>query len=62
MELTPYLSNDDDLDDYEASEFESQDEDDRDDLKRCSQSLGISRDYVRSWSCQDAFREFYQNW
>lgn len=37
-------------------------EDDREMLKKCSQSLGLSKDYVPDWTSRDAFREFVQNW
>ncbi|KAF4630320.1 hypothetical protein G7Y89_g7816 [Cudoniella acicularis] len=35
---------------------------DRDELKKTTQSLGLSRDYVPDWTARDAFREFFQNW
>lgn len=42
--------------------FEEESEDERDVLKPSSHALGLSRWYVIGWTCQDAFREFYQNW
>jgi hypothetical protein len=35
---------------------------DRDELKPTTHTLGLTRNYVPSWSQQDAFRELYQNW
>jgi hypothetical protein len=35
---------------------------DRDSLRRSRQSLGISVAYVLTWTPQDGFREFFQNW
>ena len=37
-------------------------DEDPDSLKRCGQALGISVDYVPTWSLRDGFREFFQNW
>ena len=30
--------------------------------KRYTEGLNLSENYVRSWSCNEAFRESYQNW
>lgn len=47
----------------ESSEAEDDIEcEDREVLKRGTQAIVITRDYVPHWSCQDAFRELYQNW
>lgn len=35
---------------------------DRDTIKRSKQALGLTRNYVPSWTSRDAFREFFQNW
>lgn len=35
---------------------------DRDELKPTTHTLGLTKNYVLSWSQQDAFRELYQNW
>lgn len=35
---------------------------DRDELRPTTHTLGITRNYVPTWSPQDAFRELYQNW
>jgi hypothetical protein len=35
---------------------------DRESLRRSRQSLGISVAYVPTWTPQDGFREFFQNW
>jgi len=37
-------------------------DDEREVLKKGSQSLGLSRDHVPQWNSRDAFREFIQNW
>jgi hypothetical protein len=37
-------------------------EDERDILRPSTHALGLSKWYVSGWTCQDAFREFYQNW
>ena len=31
-------------------------------LRPSTHALGLSKRYVTGWTCQDAFREFYQNW
>jgi hypothetical protein len=42
--------------------LEEESEDESDILRPSLHALGLSRYYVFNWSCQDAFREFYQNW
>jgi hypothetical protein len=42
--------------------FEEDFEDERDILRPSTHALGLSKWYVIGWTCQDAFREFYQNW
>lgn len=55
-------------DDYESStdlsssSSDDQDEFDQEDPKRMTKDLSMSRNHVRKWTSQDAFREFYQNW
>lgn len=46
-------------DDFSLSE---EFEDERDILRPSTHALGLSKSYVKNWTCQDAFREFYQNW
>jgi hypothetical protein len=53
-------------DDLVIDDFSEQegcgDGDDRHELKPTSHALGITKNYVHTWSRQDAFRELYQNW
>lgn len=42
--------------------LEEEFEDQRDILRPSTHALGLSKWYVDGWTCQDAFREFYQNW
>lgn len=42
--------------------LEEESEDERDVLRPSTHSLGLTWWYVPTWTCQDAFREFYQNW
>jgi hypothetical protein len=51
--------------DFEESDFEEivdNEYEDRDTLRRTKQALGLTRNYVPSWTSRDAFREFFQNW
>lgn len=47
-------------------EYQEPEEDDcgsdREELKRTTHDLGITRSYVQDWTLRDAFRELYQNW
>lgn len=45
---------------YSADEFAEYE--DRESLRRSRQALGISVDYVPTWTLRDGFREFFQNW
>ncbi|KAF5525034.1 putative modification methylase [Colletotrichum aenigma] len=53
-----------DSSDYEESEYgvESDEEDHHDSVAAGTHTLGLSQDYVPSWTEADAFREWYQNW
>jgi hypothetical protein len=42
--------------------LEEEFEDECDFLRPSTHALGLSKWYVINWTCQDAFREFYQNW
>lgn len=44
------------------SSSEQEDYSDRDELRPTTHTLGITRNYVPTWSRRDAFRELYQNW
>ncbi|RJE22051.1 hypothetical protein PHISCL_05598 [Aspergillus sclerotialis] len=55
-------------DDHESSNDDSssstddQDEFDQESPKRITKQLNMSRNYMRTWTSQNPFREFYQNW
>ncbi|KAJ5046834.1 uncharacterized protein L3040_004059 [Drepanopeziza brunnea f. sp. 'multigermtubi'] len=54
-----------DYDDSEAEpEFDTRNEayEDRDTIKKSRQALGLTRNYVPTWTGRDAFRELFQNW
>ena len=62
------------IDDYYSDSSDSREEDDEDDLrpsldidlahiqKSITKYLNLTNSYVRSWGCEEAFRETYQNW
>jgi hypothetical protein len=49
---------------FPGSDLSSEQEEysDRDELRPTTHTLGITSNYVPTWSRQDAFRELYQNW
>ncbi|KAH7305638.1 hypothetical protein BKA65DRAFT_560112 [Rhexocercosporidium sp. MPI-PUGE-AT-0058] len=44
------------------TEVSNESYEDRDTIKNGRQALGLTRNYVPSWTSRDAFREFFQNW
>ena len=60
--VSPQKSTTDELENGSDSTTITENDEDQETLCRGSQALGLTRNYVLTWTRRDAFREFYQNW